>query len=254
MNKSKVLICFSAVISIFMCALTSSTAVFFTDNLEYNSDLLNEIVSGIFNLDYMKFLNVIFITIFAFNFASIILYLLKADKMVRVKKISSLWSILLLIMSLLVFILYAISYITTFHFNETLARAGVTFKDMSYYWIPKIIIFSIVILFLVFVQGIMIKKSKSVRLTKKFIMTNIYIASFMFLTFITFFTICEPIDYFIAGYWGLKTSAFAPGNTILVIENANVKYYLLYLLPITLIYSISMLLIRRKSKNKANIT
>lgn len=252
MNKSKVLMFFSAIISLFMCALTSSTAVFYTTDIEYDSHLLNEIVRKIFNPNYMIFLNVIFIAIFAFNFASMILYIFKADKMVRVKKISSLWSILLLIVSLLVFTLYVISYLRYFYIDEHFAR--ISYREMFFYWIPKITIFSMLTLYLIWVQGIMIKKSKSVRLTKKFIMTNIYAISLLFLTLITFFEISPGTDYLLEDVFVLRTFAVMSSDSILAIENANVKYYLLYLLPITLIYSISMLLIRRKSKNKTNIT
>ena len=254
MNKSKILIFFSAIISLLMCALTSSFTIFFTYNVNYNLDLFSEIVSEVFNLYSMRFLNNIFVTIFAFNFASMILYLFKTDKMVRIKKIFSLWSILLLIISLLVFCIYTISYLKYFQMNHHFVVMDISFKIMISYWIPKIIVFSILTVYLISVQAIMIKKSKSVRLTKKFIITSIYIASFMFLTLITFFEISPFADYLIGELFRLKTHALTYGRAILGLENANVKYYLLYLLPITLIYSISMLLIRRKSKNKTNIT
>ena len=250
LNKSKVFIGFSAIISLLMCALTSSYSFLFSHYIMHEGtipDMINEIVNEVFNYKYITSLNVMIAVVFLLNSISLILYLFKTDKRAKMVKYFSLWSTLLLIIGLVLFVFHVSAIIEYYEIINDFEQFSFKFKILR--WIPRLILFSIPTIYLLGIQFYVMNDVKSVKLNIKSIILSIYFAFMIFLAAITFVEFSLSTDL-LAEKLRLKTAAIKIGDQIMGTTHANIDYYLYYVMLLTVVFGAIMLFSRKKSKKQ----
>lgn len=256
MTKSKVFICFSALISLVMSYVSTSDYFFYLpypESFEMKSAILYQLGHVISLLKYMSATNLIIMAIFLLNSVSIILYLFKKDTGVAIKKYFSFGCILLINIGMILFFI-DISCSTIYH-EENYEHFPLKF--IIFKWIPQVLEFSIPTFYLIGIQIYMMNRVKSVKLNTKTVILSIYISFIAFLTIITFSDF-SPIFIKLLGRLKLKTLepllVMDGGSGPRYTSNANIEYYICYILAITAIfgaiYRVLELYSRKKNKKK----
>jgi hypothetical protein len=161
-------------------------------------------------------------------------------------KILSFWNTISLIFGLVVFVTYVVSNILFYDLIGQYEFISLKFKIFR--WIPRVLIFSIPTIYLIFTQVRLLKKSKYKKLTNTFIILSTYALSLIFLTIITFFGYFE-IDYLL-DQLRLKTYKAMLGEHVYFEGHANINYYLYYVIFLTVVFGTIMLFSRKKSKKQ----
>lgn len=252
MNKSKVVIGFSTIISLFMCVMTSSSSFLFSiDIMNYNirSTSISQIISEAFNFVDMSALNYILVSIFTLSSISLVLYMVhKNEKFV---KCFGLLSVLALASGIVLFLFNVIAFIKFYCMLDTFEYF--TQKYIIGRWMPRILIFVIPTSFLILSNIYLMTKIKSTKLNAKLLILYTYIICIFIITALTFLSFSSLSD-FLVGCFRLKTSAIVRGDQIIGETHANINYYIFYILALTAIFGAifgtSKLLSERKRKQQ----
>lgn len=247
MKKIKVFIGFSEIICLLMCALSLSESFFYSRNVTYyaiKSAILNQIFNNVFNIDDMPALNNTLLVVFLLCFVSLLLHLFNMND--KRAKYFSFFNAIVLIWVWVLFISYVgsnIIYYDIFH-DEQLS---LEFK--IFMWLPRMLIFSVPTLYLIFFQVYLIRKSNYIKFTKTFTISSIYVLSLIFLTLVTFYSYSELADNFFE-LLRLKTSTAMLGENVYFETHVNTNYYIYYVIFITVLFGLAMLISIKKSKKQ----
>lgn len=250
MSRLKVFTGFSAIISLFMCVISSSPSFLFSIAImdyDIRSTSISEIISEAFSVREMSSLNFILVFVFLLNIVSIMLYLIcKNEKLVKYFSFSC---ILLLVSGIVLFLFNVIAFIKFFNLLDTFEYF--TSNYIISRWIPRILIFTIPTSHLILTHIYLM--TKSIKLNYKFVILNIYIFCIFITTTLAFFSFSSLSD-FLVGCFRLKTSAIIRGDQIIGDTYANINYYIYYILALTLlfgaIFGISGLISKNRKKQQ----